>query len=329
MNEVKVLSHWQIPADMHGLRADQCLQRRIGRISRARAQRIILAHDFLVDQQAIKPSFRVKSGQKVSLKRFAPDFPTDIDQFFIEKIFENDDLLIVNKPPGLSIHPSANCLYKTLTYWLRKNFPRMKINPCHRLDKETSGIVVCAKNRATEGIIKKSFMVGYVKKTYLAVVDGLVEKSLTISIPLGLQKDRGLVAIKMIKDDDGGKEAITKIRPLHRCKKTNRTLVFCRPLTGRQHQIRAHLSLIGHAIVADKLYGMGDEFFDKLSRGHDEILDSLPHVRHALHAARIQLKLKNQQYIFKSPLPKDLCNLIEMVSSEEIGEIFLSNDPAA
>jgi 23S rRNA pseudouridine1911/1915/1917 synthase len=311
MQETKrVTSRWRIPREMQGLRADHYLTRRIGRISRTRAQKIIEACDFLLDDQIIKPSSRVKDGQIASLTRYAPDHVSDIDEFRLEKIFENEDILVINKPAGLSIHPSAHCLYKTLTYWLRKNYEgQRRINPCHRIDKETSGIVVCAKNREAERAIKKSFMYGHVKKTYLALVTGVLKGTHTIDIPLGQQKDRGIVAIRMIEDQHG-KPAVTKIRALVTDTKKNRSLVLCHPLTGRQHQIRAHLSLIGHPIVADKLYGLGDELFDKLYRGHKEILNSLPHTRHALHATRVCMNLKGKRFRFKCPLPLDFRGLL-------------------
>lgn len=305
----KVASQWLVTPDMHGLRADHYLTRYIGRISRSRVQRIITQQDFLLDEQAIKPAMRVKQGQKVTLKRFAPDQKDDIDNFIVNILFENDDLLVINKPPGLSIHPSANCLYKTLTHWLRTNFPGQKINPCHRIDKETSGIVVCAKNRAAESQIKKSFMRGKVKKSYVAIVSGILLKAQDIDIPLGLQQDRGVVRIRMI-EDAAGKHARTKIRPLVADTVKNRTLVLCHPLTGRQHQIRAHLSLIGHGIVGDKLYSHGDDFFDGLSKGRLELLEELEHTRHALHASRVQFRLNDKNHIFKCPMPEDFYELI-------------------
>lgn len=305
----RVFTSWQVPPDMHGLRADQYLVRRIGRISRERAQRIILAEDFLLDEQVIKPAFRVKNGQKAKLFRFAPDDKKDIENFLVKVIYEDDEILVVDKPAGLSIHPSANCLYKTLTYWLKVNYLGQKINPCHRIDKETSGLVVCAKNRKIESLIKKAFMNKQVIKTYVALVDGLV-KSQTIDIPLGLQKKQGLAAIRMIKDLDG-KPAVTKIKPITKDLKNMRTLVFCRPLTGRQHQIRAHLSLIGHAIVSDKLYSHGDEFFDEMCRGNDEILKNLLLPRHALHATRLRFSINNKNYFFISPVPTDILSLID------------------
>lgn len=160
----KVRSSWPVSSDMHGLRADQCLKRRIGRISRARAQRIIKAQEFLLDGRPVKLSTRVKEGQLATLIRRAPDEKDDIENFKVEIVYEDNNILVVNKPYGLNIHPSANCLYKTLTHWLRVNFPAQKINPCHRIDKETSGLVVCAKNRLFESKIKSLFMRGGIKK---------------------------------------------------------------------------------------------------------------------------------------------------------------------
>lgn len=296
---------------MHGLRADQYLQRYIGRISRERAQRIILAQDFLIDDKVVvKLSSRVRMGQKATLFRFAPDRMEDINDFHVGIVYEDKDILVVDKPCGLAIHPTANCLYKTLTHWLRTHYHGKRINPCHRLDKETSGLVVCAKNRASESSIKTAFMNGHVAKSYLAVVEGLVYEPAQIAIPLGLQKGRGLVAIRMIEDADG-KEALTAMRPLWRDPSTYRSLVLCHPKTGRQHQIRAHLSLHGHALVGDKLYGKPDEFFDRLSRGFDDGLQELAHTRHALHAARIKFTLHNRRFAFRSPLPDDLRGLIQ------------------
>ncbi|MCA9507872.1 MAG: hypothetical protein KC505_05575, partial [Myxococcales bacterium] len=166
----RVNSTWIVPSDMHGLRVDQYLTRKIGRISRMRAARIIEAKDFLLDGNPVKLSLRVKEGQTATLFRFAPDQPDDVHSFDVKIVFENDAIVVVNKPYGMSIHPSANCLYKTVTYWLKAKYPGQKINPCHRIDKETSGLVVCAKKRDTESIIKKLFMKGEVKKSYLAVV---------------------------------------------------------------------------------------------------------------------------------------------------------------
>lgn len=307
---IPVQSNWLVPADLHGLRVDQYLQRKIGRISRSRAQRIIQSADFLLDGSRVKVSQRVKYGQKVTLIRLSPDSPSDIAGLKIPVIFENGDFVVWNKPAGLSMHPSANCLFKTLTYWLRINRPNEKINPCHRIDKETSGLVLCAKNRRTESIIKKLFMNNTIKKTYIAVVQGRLLAQ-RINIPLALQRDRGLVAIRMIADPEG-KSASTHVRPIFYDPVLDRSLVMCRPKTGRQHQIRAHLAEIGHPIVGDKLYAHGEQFFDDYCRRKPNIESELMHPRHALHAWRLSFKLKNTRHAFSCTIPKDLLGLLTM-----------------
>ncbi len=309
----RVQSSWSVPSPMHGLRADQCLQRRIGRISRARAQSIIKAQDFLLDGAPVKQAMRVREGQIATLIRVAPDRDHEVNDFSVTIVYEDNHLLVVNKPYGLSIHPSANCLYKTLTHWLRTNYTGQKINPCHRIDKETSGLVICAKTRVMEAKIKQLFMKGLVAKTYIAVVDGHLEKNQLINKALGLQGSKGLVAIRMIEDKNG-KESATKVRLLLYDKKTDRSLVFCKPYTGRQHQIRAHLSLIGHGIVGDKLYNHGDNFFDDwCNRLLDE--SALVHPRHALHARSVRFRVGGKLYFFKCSIPDDFYHLIEMPNS--------------
>src|SRR5690348_16366357 len=119
MIQERLSSHWLVRSDMEGLRADTYLQRMLGCISRARAQRIIKAQDFLLDGQEVKFSKRVKEGQKATLMRFAPDTYDLLNNISMQVIFQDQQLIVVNKVDGISIHPSANCLYKTLTHWLR------------------------------------------------------------------------------------------------------------------------------------------------------------------------------------------------------------------
>jgi 23S rRNA pseudouridine1911/1915/1917 synthase len=314
---IPVSSQWIVPSEVHGLRVDQYLQRKIGRISRARVQRIIRARDFLLDGAHVKVSQRIKYGQKAMLIRLSPDSPHEIHAINIPIIFENEDFLVVNKPAGLSIHPSANCLFKTLTYWLRIQRPHEKINPCHRIDKETSGLVICAKNRRFESMLKKLFMKGFVKKSYVAITLGKINAQ-TIAIPLALQRERGLVAIRMIADTLG-KKALTKVRPVYYNEHEDKSLVLCRPYTGRQHQIRAHLAAVGHPIIGDKLYFHGDEFFDAYCRRQNQSKPS--HPRHALHARALSFYLDNKRYKFFCALPDDFKTLLSPNNKTPIEKI--------
>lgn len=309
----RISSTWIVPADMHGVRADAYLQRRIGRISRSRAQKIIEAQDFLLDGEAVKTAKRVKLGQRATLWRFAPDEVDAVREFSIETVFEDEQLLVLNKPFGISIHPSANCLYKTLTHWLRQNRAGQKINPCHRIDKETSGIILCAKDRLLESQLKKQFMYCHIKKTYLAIVSGHLEKALSIKMPLALQRERGLVRIKMIEDKEG-KRAFTRVRPLYYDKAKQRTLVMCRPQTGRQHQIRAHLAYSGYAIVGDKLYAHGEQFFDDYCQRKPGTEEALIHPRHALHAFSLSFIKQGKRMRLRCALPNDFYELMAIAT---------------
>jgi len=297
-------NHFLVTKEFAGLRADQYLKRKIGRLSRSKAQKIICNNDFLIDCEKVKPSRRVKTGERITLKRFSPDISDDISSFKVEIVYEDDDILLLNKPSGLTLHPTAFHFYKTLTYWLKKNFPKVAIHPCHRIDKDTSGLVLCAKNKQTEIELKKAFMHKHVQKTYLAVVFGVVKNSMDIKIPLALQRGSGLVKIRMMKDEKHGKEAFTRVRPVKLLDNRTKTLLMCRPYTGRQHQIRAHLSLIGHPIINDLLYGHDDEIFDAHYRAlkADQNLKAPPH---KLHAYSLRFALKGKKFFFKCKPPEN------------------------
>jgi 23S rRNA pseudouridine1911/1915/1917 synthase len=260
----------------------------------------------------------VARGAVVELWRIAPD---DVHAPFPQPrvIFEvpsahGGALVVVDKPGDLAVHPSARYLHHTLTAWLARrpdlpplgpdDAPRGRANPCHRLDRETSGVLVCASGPA-EVRWKRAFQEGRVAKEYLAVVRGLVERPFTVDAPLALQGERGLVRIRMIVDP-AGQSALTDVEPVRTL--GGRSLVRCVPRTGRQHQLRAHLAHAGFPIVGDKLYAMGDEWFDAFTRRAltDEQRAALEHPRQALHCARVAL----DDEAFTSPLPEELAALV-------------------
>ncbi len=296
----KVVQRWQIPSHLAGIRADHYLVHHIGRISRNKAQKIIEVGDFRLCHGLLKPSKRLQSGDSVELWRIPPDRPEDF-KLDIQVIFEDEHLLVINKPGNLAVHPSARYLYQTLTHWLKERYPGIPVHPCHRLDRETSGVLICAKDRPTESEIKRGFMNGQIEKIYLALVEGLMARPISCHRSLRLQGSDGLVAIKMIEDPKG-LECHTEFKPLHYDPVSNWTLVECAPKTGRQHQIRAHSALEGYPIAGDKLYAMGESFFDAYTK-NEANLTLLPLPRQALHAQRVKLTLDGEIHVFEAYHP--------------------------
>jgi 23S rRNA pseudouridine1911/1915/1917 synthase len=330
-----VVITWQVPPDGAGQRADAYLKAHIRRLSRTRAQRIIDKGEFRSGGRALKASTRMAAGQRVELWRFPPDEGGETDMPEPGVLFEDASILVVNKPGNLAVHPSARYLNRTVTAWLRARNPERPARLCHRLDRETSGVRLCAHAKEAESALKKAFAEGGIKKTYLAVVRGHLPPAAPdapptlIDAPLALQGDRGLVRIRMVVED-GGLPARTLVRSLFFDGETQRSLVACQPLTGRQHQLRAHLAHAGHPIVGDKLYAMGDAYFDAFTRGEADGLDEAPaHRRQALHAHGIEFHLDGAARRFTSPFPDELSALLPSFSASSPALFSRLCDPRA
>lgn len=315
-----VVMRWPVPEEADGVRADVYLCLRLRRLSRTRAQRVVRQGDFRTAYGPLKPSSRLQCGVMVELWRLPPDEPlADGAVSSPGVLYVDEALLVLNKPPHLAVHPTARYLRQTVTAWLRDRTEEgARIpNPCHRLDRETSGVLLCAKTRVAEAAAKERFAHGDVEKTYLAVVRGQLSEPRLIDLPLALQGERGLVKLRMVHDD-AGLPSETRVRPLGFDPLTQRSLVACHPKTGRQHQIRAHLALVGFPLVGDKLYGMGDEWFDAHTRGQADLADpALDHVRHALHAYELSLTVQGNTHSFRAPLPADLAALLPSLPLDE------------
>lgn len=303
-----LVQEWMVAHEHHGSRADIYLSTKIGRLSRTKAKRIIEAGDFRKCDEVLRPSQVMHYGETVRLWRLPPK-EEQLDMASVGVLFEDSDWLVVNKPPDLAIHPTARYLNHTLTGWLKHYAPGIPVHPCHRLDRETSGVVMCAKHRRAQRALKVAFQNGEVHKTYIAIVTGHLATSRVVDAPLALQGSRGIVRIRMIVTEQEGLPSRTIVTPLAYDPNCDRTIVKCEPKTGRQHQIRAHLAYIGHAVAGDKLYAMGDAFFDAYTRGQAE-MHELEHNRHALHAFRVAFEFKGQNKVFTAPLPADFSALL-------------------
>ena len=175
----------------------------------------------------------------------------------LKPIFDSFHFAIFDKPSGIMVHPSSHQLnIYTLLDEIKYHFGE-KGSLVHRIDAETSGLVLVAKNAFSDIILKSMFEEKLYTKKYKALVDGEIKEELTINTPI--TNDTGLIKLKM-KTDISGKESTTIIKPICYDEKNNQTLVEAIPLTGRQHQIRVHLDSIGHTIIGDPLYGVKEEF---------------------------------------------------------------------
>lgn len=169
-----------------------------------------------------------------------------------------NDFALFDKPSNLMVHPISKKTQYSLLDEVRFHFGE-DANLAHRIDAETSGIIMCAKNKTSEKLLKKMFEEKLYKKSYLALVEGKIDKS--IKIDSGIKKEKGNIGVKMITADDG-KKSLTTIHPIEYYEEKNQTLVEAVPLTGRQHQIRVHLDSIGHRIVGDPIYGVSEKTAD-------------------------------------------------------------------
>ena len=216
----------------------------------------------------------------------------------LKPIFETMHFAIFDKPSGVAIHPKKLANTKSLLDDVRKLFGN-EANLVHRLDKETSGLVMASKNKFSESILKRAFQDKEIKKKYLALVKGEINRQITIKKPIAVNKDENIKVKVLIHPE--GKESVTIIKPIKKI--GNNTLVECIPLTGRQHQIRVHLYSIGHPIVGDPLYGVDNDFADRYLNKEiteKERIEKTGSNRLMLHAYYLEFMFMNNKYIITS-----------------------------
>ena len=299
----------EVPRECDGWRLDHFLKRRIGRLSRTRIQDIIATQVTLSDGRRPRSSAAVRTGQIIRLDRPAPVEP-DVPRHF-GVLYEDDEVLAIDKPAGLPIHPTAKFWRNTLTALLRERYPGQHMQVAHRIDRETSGVLLVARSPGAASWLKRAFARRAVDKSYLALVKGQPPDQGVIDRPMKLLDSPTHLMMGVAPD---GLKAVTRFRVARRF--AAHALCDAYPETGRQHQIRVHLAAIGHPIVGDKLYGAGERAF---MRACDEgvgpellaLFDGLP--RHALHAHRLSFPHPRTRapVTIESPLPSDLVTYLE------------------
>jgi len=304
-----------VPPECGGWRLDHFLKRRIGRLSRTRIQAIIGEQISFPDGRRVRPASPVRAGETILLRRPAPNEPEVPRRFDV--LYEDAHVLVVDKPAGLPMHTTAKFWRNTLTAVLRERYPGESMEVAHRIDRETSGIVLVARGPAVARRLTMAFARRQVDKTYLALVKGHPPDAGRIDLPLKLLDTPSHVMMGAAAPAEDGLPSVTRFEVVRRF--PAHALLAAHPETGRQHQIRVHLAAVGHPIVGDKLYGASERLF---MRACDEgvtpellaAFDGLP--RQALHAHRLTFPHPEtkQRLTIESPLPADLVAHIESLA---------------
>lgn len=297
----------EIPAECAGWRLDAALAKLFPEHSRSRLQAWLKAGLIRLDGGEAEPKRKVYGGERIDFDPGAavPSAPTLADaaeDIALNVVFEDEQLIVIDKPAGLVVHPGNGNASGTLMNALLHHQPQLAGIPragiVHRLDKDTSGLLVVAKTLTAQTDLARQMQARSVKRHYLALALGTVERDGIVDAPLGRH---AVQRTKMAIVRAGGKEARTHYAVLERFAKA--TLLECRLETGRTHQIRVHLASIKHPLAGDSAYGK--------AKSGDARLDAFP--RQALHAWRLALvhPATGAEMTWESPLPEDFAQLLE------------------
>lgn len=287
-----------------GERLDKVIPAHVPDLSRAMAQRLIKTGEVTVNGRPSKPSYRVQVSDevvvRVPIEMPAPVVPENIP---LDVIYEDDALLVVNKPAGMVVHPAYGHASGTLVNAVLAHCPQIadvggpdRAGVVHRLDKDTSGLILIAKDDVTRAALQRQFKRRQVAKTYLALVEGQMQpREGVVEAPVGRDK-RQRKKMAVVRS---GREARTLYRAIEYF--ADHTLLEVRPHTGRTHQVRVHLAWLGYPIVGDAVYG----------RQRQRLLRS----RHFLHAVRIRFShpATSEEVEFEAPLPPELADVLNQL----------------
>lgn len=314
MNNIKLTL--QIPDDYSGQRLDVALGQLWPEYSRARIQQWIKDGCLLLNGSPCKAKALLEGGEQVEVDALPPVLPSfSAEAIPLDIIYQDDDIIILNKPIGLVAHPAAGNYEGTLLNALLYHFPELANVPragiIHRLDKDTSGILVIARNLIAHTKLVNELQAREIKREYLALVQGHITAGATIETDID-RHPRSRLKMAVVPN---GKLAITHYRIGKRFK--HHTLLTVNLETGRTHQIRVHMAHIKHAIVGDPIYGQL-----RLPKGASETLRTTLQQfrRQALHAHKLGLTHPTtDEYVeFTAPLPDDLVELIALLEKEDV-----------
>lgn len=336
-----------------GRRIDKYLAGRLGRFSRSALQQYIREGAVTVNGEMVKPSYTLQTGDVIEMLLPEPEEQTiEPEPIPLEIIYEDDDIIVINKQAGLIVHPAkgnpSGTLLNALAYHLQSSkasnehaidlddLPdrgdKCRAGIVHRLDRDTTGVMVLAKSGLALWRLGRQFELRRVRKTYRAIVHGTVELDEdVIDAPIGAHRHiRERYAVRYPSSKAGesiSKPAITRYRVLERLSHAGSiaggfTFVELYPKTGRTHQLRVHMSFIGHPIVGDRTYGGGPIYQSQLDGVNDQAYGPII-TRQALHAAVIEFQHPRtlKMVRFEAPLPEDFRSALKALGSRLADEL--------
>ena len=322
--ENDLFEHYQFIADkgQEPLRVDKYLMNRVENATRNKIQNAAKEGSIYVNDKIVKSNYKVKPGDKVKVMFSHPPYENLLvgEKMDLDILFEDENLLVVNKPAGLVVHPGHGNYKGTLLNGLIYHFKNLPFNSdgrpglVHRIDKDTSGLLVIAKDERSMTDLAKQFYLKTSKRKYLALVWGIVaDEKGTVNANLARDPKNRLIMSVPKENESFGKKAITHYIVIERFNYL--TLLECELETGRTHQIRSHMKHIGHPIFSDSRYG-GDKIlkgtiFNKYKQFVSNCFDIMP--RQALHAKSLGFihPVTKKELYFESELPQDFQNCLK------------------
>ena len=307
-----------VPPEMAGQRLDQALAALFPDYSRSRLQGWIRAGRVRVDGRELRPRDKLDGGEEILLSAALEDeTQAEAEPIRLEILHEDEEILVLDKPPGLVVHPGAGNPAGTLVNALLHHRPDLRTLPragiVHRLDKDTSGVMVVACTPGAHTALVRQLEERSVKREYQAVCLGVMTGGGTVNAPIGRHPvDRVRMAVR-----EGGREAVTHYRLVERFR--GHTHLLCRLETGRTHQIRVHMAHIRHPIVGDPVYGGRLAIPAGASQALAAALRGFR--RQALHAVRLELVHPGhgEMVHFEAPLPADFQALLAALREDAAG----------
>ena len=338
-----------VPTEAKGLRLDHFLATQLEGISRSRVQLLLEQGDVLVNGQQTKPSHKLRGGEEIRitgephpapLKATPQDIPLDV-------VYEDKHLAVINKPAGMMVHAGAgesddarnsNTLVNALLFRfkaLSSTGGDLRPGIVHRLDKETSGLIIVAKNDAVHAKLAELFSTRQVRKTYIALVHGWVERQKG-TITAAISRDLVRRTRMTTRPAENSRSAVSHYEVIQRLDTRfgKFTLVRVRIETGRTHQIRVHMASIGHPVVGDTLYGAPSQLQDQaaLQSGSSRAarrkieVERLKLDRNFLHAARLEFvhPITGKPLELEAPLPGELEAFLSRINERQIDSVNTS-----